>query len=105
MAPALGPAFLPDSLTRIDIPVAIVTGAADEIVPVGSGAQFLAAMIPHAELTILPGSGHYVFAGICLNAARAASPVVCRDPPGVDRTAIEAEVARLAVAFFDRDLR
>jgi predicted dienelactone hydrolase len=104
MAPALGPAFLPDSLTRIGIPVAIVTGSADEIVPLGSGARFLAATIPHAELIVLPGAGHYVFAGICMNAARAASPVVCHDPPGVDRAAIEAETANLAVAFFNRNL-
>ena len=34
MAPALGPAFLPESLERINSPVAIVAGAADAIAPV-----------------------------------------------------------------------
>jgi predicted dienelactone hydrolase len=38
MAPALGPAFLPESLERIDIPMVIVAGAADAIVPVGGSA-------------------------------------------------------------------
>jgi predicted dienelactone hydrolase len=106
MAPALGPVFLPDSLAHIDIPAAIVAGASDEIVPIGSSAQFLAATIPHAELTILPGSvGHYVFAGICLEAARAILPSrLCNDAPEVDRAAIEAETAALAVRFFDRTL-
>jgi len=34
MAPALGPAFLPESLERIDIPMVVVAGAADAIVRV-----------------------------------------------------------------------
>ncbi|HZU87825.1 MAG TPA: hypothetical protein VE993_01075, partial [Stellaceae bacterium] len=47
MAPGLAQAFLPASLARIDIPVAIVAGAADEVVPATSNAEFLAAKIPH----------------------------------------------------------
>ena len=106
MAPALGPAFLPDSLTDIDTPVAIAAGAGDEVVPVPSGAQALAAAIPHAELTVLPAPvGHYVFIGVCLDAARAALPGGCTDPPGIDRAAVEAKTAGLAQAFFDRHLR
>ena len=106
MAPALGPVFLPDSLAHIHIPVMIVAGAGDEIVPIGSSPQFFAATIPHAELSILPGAvGHYVFAGICLEAARAALPRLCNDAPEVDRAAIEAETAALAERFFARTLR
>jgi predicted dienelactone hydrolase len=101
MAPALGPAFLPDSLAHIDIPVDIVAGAADEIVPVRSSAQFLAATIPHTELTILPAPvGHYVFIGACLKAGRETLTRACNDAAGVDRDAILAETARLAEKFF-----
>jgi predicted dienelactone hydrolase len=39
MAPARAPAFLPESLGRIEIPVAIVAGTADAIVSVGSSAR------------------------------------------------------------------
>lgn len=106
MAPGLAVAFLPDSLAHIGIPVAIVAGAADDVVPVKSNAEFFAATIPHAELTILPAPiGHMVFAGLCLEAGRTALPRVCNDPPGVDRAAIEAETARRAEAFFARALR
>ncbi len=106
MAPALGQAFLPDSLERIDIPVAIVAGAADAIMPVASSARSYAAHIPHAELTIFPGDvGHYVFFAVCAEAARAAFPGRCVDAPGVDRDAIHAETVRLAEAFFARHLR
>ena len=45
MAPALGPAFLPENLERIYIAVAIVARAADAIAPVGSSAGFYAARI------------------------------------------------------------
>jgi len=106
MAPALGPAFVPESLDRIDIPVAIVAGAADAIVPVGSSARFYAAHIPRAELTIFPGDvGHYVFLVDCTEAGRATLAGMCIDAPGVDRDAIHAETVRLAEAFFSRRLR
>jgi predicted dienelactone hydrolase len=106
MAPARGPSFVPESLQAIDIPTALVAGAGDEIVPVDSGARALAALIPHAELTVFPGAvGHYVFAPICLEAGRATLPPrLCNDAPGVDRAAIHAETARLAEAFFDAHL-
>jgi predicted dienelactone hydrolase len=105
MAPALGPAFQPDSLTHISIPVSIVVGGADESVGTGT-VQALAAAIPHAKLTVLPApTGHYVFIGVCLDAARAALPQGCNDPPRVDRAAIEANTADLAQTFFARTLR
>ena len=106
MAPGLADAFLPDSLAQIEIPVAIIAGAADEIVPVNRNAEFFAAKIPHAQSTLLPAPvGHMVFAGLCLDAGRQALPRVCSDPPGVDRAAIAAKTAGLARAFFDRSLR
>ena len=104
MATALGPAFLPDSLAHIGIPVGIVAGAGDEVVSIGS-LEGVAAAIPQAELTKLPAPiGHYVFIGLCLDAARTVLPWGCYDPPGVDRAAVEAQTADLAQAFFDRSL-
>ena len=106
MAPALGPAFLPESLERIDIPVAIVAGAADAMVPVGSSARSDAAHIPHAELTIFSGDvGHYVFLAECTEAGRATLPALCLDAPNVDRDAIHAKTTDLGEAFFARHLR
>jgi pimeloyl-ACP methyl ester carboxylesterase len=97
----LADAFLPDSLALIDIPVAIVAGADDEVVSVKRNAEFFAAKIPRAQLTILPApTGHMVFTGRCLEAGRTALPRVCNDPPGVDRTAVEAKTAGLAQALF-----
>ena len=72
--------------------MAIVAGAADAIVPVGSSARFYAAYIPHAEVTIFPGDvGHYVFLADCTEAGRATLPGLCINAPGVDRGAINAD--------------
>lgn len=101
IAPGFADAFLPDSLSRIDIPAAIVAGAADAVVPAERNAEPLAAAIPHARLTILPAPvGHLAFAGGCVAAGPAVLPEVCGDPPGVDRAAVEATTAALAEAFF-----
>jgi predicted dienelactone hydrolase len=50
MAPALGPAFEKDSLQAIAIPVEIVAGERDTIVPVDSGAESIASEIPGSLL-------------------------------------------------------
>jgi predicted dienelactone hydrolase len=99
IAPALGPAFTPESLKAIAIPVAIVAGAGDSIVPVDGNAKYFAATIHNAALTIFPGGvGHYVFIDVCTDAGR--QRPFCSDAPGVDRAAVHRETAALAVKFF-----
>jgi predicted dienelactone hydrolase len=101
MAPALGPAFAPASLKTIAIPVAIVAGAQDSIVPVDANAKYDAAQIPHAALTIFPGEvDHYVFVDECTETGRSTLPLLCADRPGVDRAAIHDEAIDLAAKFF-----
>lgn len=105
IAPSLVPAFTPESLAGIDIPMAIVASAGDTVVPPGSGARFLAAHVKHAELTIIPGAAnHYVFTATCTAGGRKELPALCADRAGVDRDAIHAETAHLAKAFFVRTL-
>lgn len=106
MAPALGPAFHPESLTGISIPVRIVAGASDAIVPIATSAKFFAANIRHAQLTIFPGNvAHYVFLDTCTEAGRKSQPVLCADGSGVERTAIHATTISLAVDFFSEKLK
>jgi predicted dienelactone hydrolase len=101
MAPALGPAFAPASLKTIAIPIAIVAGAQDSIVPVDANAKYDAAQIPHAALTIFPGEvDHYVFVDECTEVGRSSLPLLCVDRPGVDRAAIHDEAIDLAAKFF-----
>jgi predicted dienelactone hydrolase len=101
MAPALGPAFAPASLKTIAIPVAIVAGAQDSIVPVDANAKYDAAQIPHAALTIFSGEvDHYVFVDECTAEGRSSLPLLCVDRPAVDRAAIHDEAIDLAAKFF-----
>lgn len=105
IAPALGPAFRPESLKQISIPVAIVAGSADTIVPVASSAKFFASNIPHAQLTILPDVGHYTFLAECGEQGRQSKPQLCTDRPTVDRAAVHSQTARLAIQFFRKYLK
>jgi predicted dienelactone hydrolase len=106
MAPALGPAFRAEGLRKISIPVEIVAGAADSNVPVESSARYFAAHIPRARLTIYPGGvGHYDFLDSCTDLGRQNLPLLCADPPDVDRDAIHRRTIEMAVRFFDANLR
>lgn len=105
IAPPLAPAFRPASLSAIAIPVRIVAGQADAIAPIAFGAKYFAANIPGANLTIFPGNvGHYVFLDSCTEAGRKSLPLLCIDGEGVDRDAIHASTATLAVEFFRKTL-
>jgi predicted dienelactone hydrolase len=106
MAPALGPAVTEKSLKSIAIPVAIVAGESDHVVPVDANAKRYAAAIPHAALTIFPGGvDHYVFLDTCTEAGRKALPSLCIDKPDIDRDAIHNATIDLAAKFFAVNLR
>jgi predicted dienelactone hydrolase len=105
IAPALGPAFAPETLDKISLPVEIVAGADDPIVPVGSSARYFADHIPHAKLTLYPGgAGHYTFLGTCTENGKKTRPAVCNDTAGVERTAIHEQTAKIAVEFLNTQL-
>ncbi len=55
--PRLHDPFLPEWLHRIDVPVKIVWGREDRILPVGF-VEHYKKLIPHAEVVILPECGH-----------------------------------------------
>jgi predicted dienelactone hydrolase len=105
IAPALGPAFIPDSLRRITTPVAIVAGSDDSIVPVRSNAQLMANLVPRANLTLLPGVGHYTFLAACTEHGRRARPELCTDARAVEREAVHQRTAGIAARFFDKAFR
>ena len=105
IAPALGPAFIPDSLAKISIPVQILAGSADSIVPLDTSTKFFAAHIPGAQLTIIQDVGHYTFLATCLPLGDQSKPQLCLDKAGVLRDDIHAQTANLAYHFFDANLK
>jgi pimeloyl-ACP methyl ester carboxylesterase len=46
------------SLTRLTQPTLIIAGGSDRLLPSLEEAQRLVSLIPHAEMTVLPFSGH-----------------------------------------------
>jgi predicted dienelactone hydrolase len=101
MAPAVGPAVTTKSLAAIALPVDIVAGEQDSVVPIDANAKSYAAKIPHAELTIFPGGvDHYTFLDVCTDAGRSAMPQYCVDRTGVDREATHNATVELAAKFF-----
>jgi predicted dienelactone hydrolase len=105
MAPAIGPAFDPDSLAKISIPTQIVAGAVDDVVPVDSSAKFFAAHIPGAQLTIFQAVGHYTFLATCAELGDRTQPKLCIDQAGILRDEIHAQTATMAYHFFDVNLK
>ena len=105
MAPALGPAFRPATLTKITIPVKIVAGEGDTNVPISSGAKYLAANIPGSKLVIYPGAvGHYAFLDSCTEIGQKSASILCNDAAGVKRDVTHAQTIDSALQFFERTL-
>lgn len=48
---------LPSAATSVDVPVLLIYGGRDRLVPAAQG-ELLAATLPHAELLVLPGETH-----------------------------------------------
>ncbi|HEX4021470.1 MAG TPA: alpha/beta fold hydrolase [Acidobacteriaceae bacterium] len=99
MAPAIGPAFTPQALRAIDIPVQIVVGDADDVAPMATNAEYFAKLIKGARLTVLPHVGHMTFGSECTPLGKEKLDG-CRDGAGVDRAAIHREVEEQVLAFF-----
>jgi predicted dienelactone hydrolase len=105
LAPALGPAFSPDSLVKIAIPTQIVAGSVDTVVPIETSANFFAAKIPGAKVSILQAVGHYAFLATCAELGNRTQPRICIDQAGILRDEIHAQTATMAVLFFDANLK
>ncbi len=101
MAPAIVRGLPPDGLRRMRVPVAIILGDADTVAPPATNGLVAARLIPHAELTVLPGVGHYDWLATCTPAGVAALDI-CADKVAQDPT--HAAAIKMALAFFARTL-
>lgn len=103
MAP-LSVMFDAKGLADIAIPLRIYKAADDQLLQNRFNTDPLLRALPRpAEQAEVPG-GHFVFLAPCTDAIKAAAPVICTDPPGVDRARVHAQLNAEIVAFFDRSL-
>jgi predicted dienelactone hydrolase len=101
MAPAIVRGLPSDGLRHIRVPVAIILGDADPVAPPATNGLVAARLIPHAELKVLPGVGHYDWLATCTPEGVAALDI-CADK--VPQDATHAAAIDMALAFFARTL-
>jgi predicted dienelactone hydrolase len=105
IAPPVGSTIALDSLRTIRVPVEIVAGSADPILPPKDNAHLVRAHIRGARETLIPNAVHYTFLDVCTAAGKQQLGGFCEDPPGVDREAVHTQVDDMAIAFFAHALR
>ncbi|SMF20767.1 Predicted dienelactone hydrolase [Tistlia consotensis] len=98
--------FPRDGLKRVEAPLRLYVGDADQQLSPERNALALARDLPvPPALEVLPGAGHFVFLAPCSARLAASLPALCRDAPGVDRAALHrqmnAEIARFLDARSD----
>lgn len=92
MAPVSAP-FAPESLKTLTKPTLIFTGDKDEELSWRENAGELAKILPaKPQLKVIPGAGHFVFLAPCSTELRNATPLLCEDPPGIDRVAVHSMI-------------
>ncbi len=77
----------------------------DELVPFDQNAARHARLIRHAQLTTVPGAGHFVLMPVCTLPGRLVAAAVCIDiATSPDRAAVHEATAATLVRFFRRTL-
>lgn len=104
MAP-LGVPFDAAGLAGVRVPVLLAVALADEVlIPSENGLAVRDGLPVPPEVIALADADHYVFLAPCTRANAHRVPMLCDDPPGVDRRAVHAQLSAAAIAFFRRSL-
>jgi hypothetical protein len=82
------------------VPPAVLLYRAEQSDLAAQGNIFaLAKALPHPPIQESVQGGHFVFVGPCPTELEATEPLVCKDAPGVDRTAIQESVQARVLDF------
>jgi len=104
MAP-LSLIFDKPGLASIHRPVFLYYGQDDEVLTPKYNALHIAPLIKTlAGVRMIPKAGHYVFLSPCSAELTKDAPMLCKDPPGVDRVAAHKQIDADALAFFRKAL-
>jgi predicted dienelactone hydrolase len=105
MAPALGFLFDQASLANIRVPIRLYRAGNDEILPADWNAERVRRLLPQPpEYVVVDGAGHFIFLVPCSAGLAQAMPMLCRDPPGIERVQCHKVLNADMVHFFRRTL-
>lgn len=111
LAPGYVPAMSSESMSAIDVPVLVMTGSKDEMLPVGRHARLLAGRFARGEYIEFGDASHFSFLGTCATGAleilrEESAEFLCQDPPTTGRKSIHDRTVRYISSFlgtsFDR---
>lgn len=92
-------------VASINRPVFLYYGERHEVLLPSDNVLHIAPLIGTlAGIRMIPGAGHYVFLAPCSPALEKEAPAICRDPAGVNRTAVHRQIDADALAFFRKEL-
>lgn len=98
--PAMGHLVLPDSLTQLQVPVLLVGSVQNDFLPYDQHAGWYAAHLPQVQsIRLEQGEGHFVYLDACRHAHQALGVSLCQDKTGVDRTAVQQQLAPALLQF------
>ena len=102
--PAQGSALREGSLNSVALPSLIVGATHNDFLPWKNHGERYAAGIPNAQTISLNGQeGHFVFLTPCQHKTQVMGVSLCEDRPGVNRAAVQRDLAQRIVNFVKRD--
>ncbi|MDP5008435.1 MAG: hypothetical protein NWQ13_05490 [Glaciimonas sp.] len=103
MAPN-GILFTPTSLSRIAVPLQVVTAEKDRVLPAQYHATWLRAHLPQATFEEVENAGHFAFMAQPSTALPSDAGDAAENPPGFNRAAYLLRLEQQVVVFFDQNL-
>lgn len=100
-APAVSYLFESGGSRQVKIPILLWRAEKDRQAPDLWNIAVVRSELPTPpQERVVPGADHFVFLAPCNATLAKTVPVICEDPPGVDRLAFHKEFNRTVVAFF-----
>ncbi len=104
LAPGYVPAMDPASLAAIEVPVLVIAGSADEMLPAAHHARRLAGRLERGEYAELSYASHFSFLGLCAEGSREllreeGVEFLCDDLGAEQREAVHARVVGYVDSF------
>ena len=103
--PGTGPAFSPEGLSHVHVPLLVVSGSGDDVAPEDENAGFYAQHIAGASWLRFAGVDHYSFMPVCSPWGRLRRFGACIESHGeVDRGYVHAQTLGRVEAFLRQNL-